>query len=943
VPLVPGRGEALDRISWRAFPGFRDWQNARFCAKVKAHASLVNPSLTNLALALMAGAATAAPVDYGRDVKPILAEHCHRCHGVSQQKAGLRLDTAVFARKGGEHGPALKPGASADSLILQAVKGAHDSIPRMPYKKPPLSEAQIGLLARWVDEGAAAPADEQPEKNAHWAFVPPVRPPVPNLANRKSKAANPIDAFILARLAREKIKPSPETDRATLFRRLSLDLTGLPPRIAEVDAFVNDRGPDAYEKVVERLLASPHYGERWGRHWLDVARYADSNGYSIDAPRSIWKYRDWVIKALNEDMPFDQFTIWQLAGDLIETNSLTPRTSRLDPLIATGFNRNTQINQEGGIDPEQFRVEAVMDRVNTTATAWLGVTLACAQCHDHKFDPFTQRDYYQFYAFFNNTIEDGHGKDAPEGMLEIPGENERPENQQKELEEAEVNLDRYLSTKVSDVLKWEESLAPEDVGKLRPGVRAALQTPVGERTMKQRRLIYAAFQPDDADFKERNTRLIKLESKQPKPVTTLVMVERKEPRQTHIFTKGDFTRPAAVVTPEVPAALKISDKPRSSRREEAHSSDGSLNRSQPVPLPQEKRTPSSAANQTESASLTARPETATAAAPPLPLPGGEGRGEGEPITNSQTRLATRLDLARWIVSTNNPLTARVIVNRVWQQYFGRGLVETENDFGTQGSPPSHPELLDWLAREFMEPASFNVERSTLNDPRSAPWSLKHLHRLIVTSATYRQSSKARPELAVIDPNNKLLARQNRLRLDAEIVRDVCLTASGLLNDKIGGPSVFPPQPDGVMTLGQSRREWKPSTGPDRYRRGMYTFFWRATPHPSLMVFDSADGFSTCTRRLRSNTPLQALTLLNDEAFHEFAQALAARILKEGPKTDDARIDHTFRLCLSRPPSTGERKRLLDLLNKELAVTDESTAWATVSRVLLNLDETITRE
>ena len=787
-----------------------------------------------------------------------------------------------------------------------------------------LTNLALGLMA--ASAAAAAPLDYLREaKPVHWAFVAPTRPLVPERVNRKSNVVNPIDAFILARLAKENIKPSPEANRVTLIRRLSLDLTGLPPTIAEVDAFVKDRGPDAYENVVERLLASPHYGERWGRHWLDVARYADSNGYSIDAPRSIWKYRDWVIAALNEDMPFDQFTIWQLAGDLIDTNSLPPRASPLEPLIATGFNRNTQINQEGGIDPEQFRVESVMDRVSTTATAFLGVTLACAQCHDHKFDPFTQRDYYQFYAFFNNTIEDGHGKDAPEGMLEIPGENEAAENQQKELEEAEINLDRYLSTKVSEVMKWEESLAPPDVEKLKPGVRTALKVPFAERTKKQRRVVYAAFQPDDEDFKQRNTRLAKLESNQPKLITTLVMVERKEPRETHVFTKGDFTRPAAKVTPDVPAALKLFNVGQAS----------SLSRA------------------TQSAQQSG--DNPASPNPALPV-----------VTGKMPVLPSRLDLARWLVATNNPLTARVIVNRVWQQYFGRGLVETENDFGTQGSLPSHPELLDWLDCELMQPTQADAahvspspggegrgegeqnQSRSANEPLTShlsprPWSLKHLHRLIVTSATYRQSSKARPNLAVMDPNNKLLARQNRLRLDAEIVRDVCLTTSGLLNDKIGGPSVFPPQPDGVMTLGQSRREWKPSTGPDRYRRGMYTFFWRATPHPSLMVFDSADGFSTCTRRLRSNTPLQALTLLNDEAFHEFAQALATRVLKEGPKTDPARIDHAFRLCLSRSPSKDEKQRLLKLLNHELAVADEPTAWATVSRVLLNLDETITRE
>ena len=813
----------------------------------------------------------AAP-DYVRDIKPLLVEHCYRCHGASQQKGGMRLDTPAAALKGGEHGAAFKPGKSAESLLVQVIAGAHDKLSRMPYKKPPLSAAQIALVTRWIDAGAIAPANEAPEKNLHWAFVAPTRPAPPQLVNRKAKNVNQIDSFILTRLMKENIKPSSEADRITLIRRLSLDLTGLPPSLAEVDAFVKDRDADAYETLVNRLLASPHYGERWGRWWLDAARYADSNGYSVDAPRSIWKYRDWVINALNADLPFDQFTIEQLAGDLLPDATMPQK-------IATGFHRNTQINQEGGIDPEQFRIESVMDRVNTTATAWLGATLACAQCHDHKFDPFTQREYYQFYAFFNSTIDDGHGKSAPDGMLEIPGESEGTAESQKALTEAEADLERYLNTKGSDVAKWEQSLTDEQKSALKTEVRRAMAKPLAERTTKQKRLGYAAFSKDDDNFKQRTDKLTKLEKGQPKPVTTLVMRELSQPRDTHVFTKGDFTRPAARVTPGVPAIL--------------HSFSA--------------------------------------------------------VTN-----ANRLDLARWLVATNNPLTARVIVNRVWQQYFGRGLVETENDFGTQGSPPSHPELLDWLACELMQPTSASSSPSPGGEgwgeggqkpSRSAnqPWSLKHLHRLIVTSATYRQSSKARPDLAINDPNNKLLARQNRLRLDAEIVRDVGLTASGLMNANVGGPSVFPPQPDGVMNLGQSRREWKPSTGADRYRRGMYTFFWRATPNPALMVFDSADGFSSCTRRLRSNTPLQALTLLNDEAFHEFAQALAARILKEGPTKDAARIDYAFRLCLSRQPTSAERARLMTLLKRERAGSDESTAWTAVSRVLLNLDETISRE
>ena len=849
-----------------------------------------------LALAGSAAAAFAAPVDYVREVKPIFADHCYRCHGASQQKGELRMDTAALASKGGENGPAFKSGKSAESLIVQAIKGEHDSISRMPYKKPPLKDEHIALIAKWIDEGAQAPADEQPEKNIHWAFVKGDRPALPQV-KQKDWARNAIDSFVLARLEKEKIKPSPEADRVTLIRRVSLDLTGLPPGIDEVETFVKDTSPDAYEKLVERLLKSPHYGERWGRHWLDAARYADSNGYSIDAPRSIWKYRDWVINALNRDLPFDQFTVDQLAGDLLPNPTLEQK-------IATGFNRNTQINQEGGIDPEQFRVESVMDRVNTTATAFLGLTVACAQCHDHKFDPITQKEYYQFYAFFNTTVNDGHGKGAPEGMLEIPGEVEASDTLEKELEEAEGDLDRYLDAKGSEVVKWEQTLTQEEKDKLKPEVQAALEVTFSKRTMKQKRAVYAAFRSDDAEFKQRNARLTRLERRQPKPITTLMMVEEKKTRETTVFIKGDFTRPGDKVEPGVPGIL--------------HDLKGKT----------------------------------TAARKPRPITVYAFAAAGNEAQADPDRL-TRLDLAKWIVDPENPLTPRVTVNRIWQQYFGRGIVETENDFGTQGILPTHPELLDWLASELIQPTDKYVK----------PWSLKHIHRLIVTSATYRQSSKVRGDLANVDANNKLLARQNRMRLDSEIVRDVALTASGLLNDKIGGPSVFPPQPAGVMTLGQSKREWKPSAGADRYRRGLYTFFWRATPHPALTVFDAPDGFSTCTRRIRSNTPLQSLTLLNDEAYVEFSQAMAAKLLKE-PGNDDERITRAFRYCLSRPPSAEEKQRLRDLLNAEMAALKKTpedvnrivgskppentdlvqlAAWTTVSRVILNLDETITRE
>ncbi|MFZ9853613.1 MAG: PSD1 and planctomycete cytochrome C domain-containing protein [Limisphaerales bacterium] len=706
-------------------------------------------------------------VDYLVDVKPLLTEHCVGCHGADKAESGLRLDTAAAALKGGMDGPAVVPGRPDESLLVRLV-GAHPGDrPRMPYKKAPLTDAQVNILKRWIESGAQVPLAEVPGRKIHWAFVPPVRRSIPLERVAGESARHPIDAWIGARLVAEGLSPAPEADRATLLRRVSLDLTGLPPSPERTAAFVADPRPDAYERVVEELLASPHHGERWGRWWLDVARYADSNGYSADQPRSIWPWRDWVVRSLNADMPFDQFIVEQLAGDLLPE-------ATLDQRIATGFHRNTQLNEEGGIDPEQFRIEGVLDRVNTTGTALLGLTVACAQCHDHKFDPIRQREYFQLFAFFNQ-------QDEPTLELPVAG-----------------------------------AVLAKDPGQ--PSKPAA------------------------------------------KPPTTLVLSERPAPRKTTVFIKGDFTRPGEEVGPGTPAVL-----------------------------------------------------------PAMHALAGGGRGPN------------RLDLARWLMDPAHPLTARVLVNRVWQQYFGRGLVETENDFGTQGSLPSHPELLDWLAVEFAQPA----------DAARSAYSLKHLHRWIVTSRTYRQSSVQRPDLLEKDPANRLLARQNRLRLDAELVRDVALSASGLLDPVLGGPPVHPPQPDGVMSLGQVRREWRTSAGGDRYRRGLYTYYWRATPHPALAVFDAPDAFSACTRRNRSNTPLQALTLLNDAAFVDFADALGRRIQAEAPVQD--RVAFGFRLCTGREPRALERERLERLYEVERRQVGEAGAWQTVARVLLNLDETITRE
>ncbi len=797
-------------------------------------------SLCLLGCAMLAGRSHAAGSldDYVRVVKPILAKRCVSCHGAERAKAALRLDTAASAIEGGDGGPAIVAGKAKESPLYLAVIGEGDGA-RMPYKRPPLPATEIEALRTWIDAGALAPKDESPSVTPiHWAFLPPRRAEPPTVRD-PGKIRNPIDRFILAPLERDGIAPSTEADRVTLIRRVHLDLTGLPPSLSEIDAFLADESPDAYGRVVDRLLASPHFGERWARPWLDLARYADSNGYSIDAPRSIWKYRDWVIDALNRDMPFDEFAIEQLAGDLLPE-------ATLDQKVATGFHRNTPINQEGGIDPEQFRIESVIDRVNTTGTAFLGLTVGCCQCHDHKYDPISQREYYQFFAFFNNC-------DEPDLKLATSEELARQD-------EVEAKIGRYLdevrkqnASLVEAQKAWEESLDMAGRQKQSEAFRNAMNVAFDARNEDQRSIAFEAFVEQSPAARATRQAIATMRKAAPKVVSTMVVRERPKPRDTRLFIKGDFTRLGDPVAPGVPKVL---------------------------------------------------PPLAAASSP-----------------------ANRLDLARWLVAPNHPLTARVAVNRIWQAYFGRGLVETENDFGTQGSPPSHPELLDWLASEFV----------------ARGWSVKAMHRLIVTSATYRQASIVRPDLAQVDPENRRLARQSRLRLEAELIRDTALSASGLLSTTIGGPSVFPPQPDGVMSQGQIKREWAASAGPDRFRRGLYTYFWRATPHPSLVVFDAPDATRACTRRMRSNTPLQALTLLNDRASIEFAEALAARVLREGPSDNPGRLAFAFRLTVARTPTEGELRRLSSLLDDARAVDPEREAWTTVARVLLNLDEFITRE
>jgi hypothetical protein len=655
-----------------------------------------------------------------------------------------------------------------------------------------------------TNHSARAPGEK------HWAFIAPVLPSLPVVKNARW-VRNPIDAFVLARLEREGIAPSAEADRATLLRRVYLDLIGLPPTLAQAQEFFTDRRPDAYERVVEELLASPHFGERWARHWLDLARYADTSGYQIDKPRPYaWLFRDWVIDSFNRDQPFDQFTIEQLAGDL-----LPGATS--DQLVASGFHRLTLMNHEEGTDAEEFRCKAKVDRVNTTATTWLGLTMGCAECHNHKYDPISQRDYYQLYAFFNNAEE----ADVSAPKLD---NKERFEKQKKEWGEQEARLKAAYN---------------------------AAKTNAVEATRVKRQLNQHRRNQPRADTLAHSFR------------------ESTNVASASIHVRGDFLRTGEVVRAAGPAVLS-------------------------------RLTP---------------------------------RGSH----------ADRLDLARWLVDPANPLTARVTVNHVWQHLFGRGLVATPNDFGTRGDAPSHPELLDWLAVAFHSGRRAEAQAS----PIDMAWSRKALIRLIVTSATYQQSSRARPELDTRDPLSTLLARQNRLRVEGEIVRDLHLAVAGLLNDDVGGPSFRPFMPDDIRGLGNAGAfSWENSSGDELHRRGLYIFSQRTVPYPTAMTFDQANSCESCPQRERSNTPLQALTLLNHGLFVECGTALGLRMAAVPLRAPREKIAAGFQLCLTREPSRAELNRLERLFREQTALaspTNAEAAFTQVAQVLLNLDEFMTRE
>lgn len=819
--------------------------------------TLICLSLGGLSSALLADGNR---LDFNRDIRPILSDKCFQCHGPDEKtlEGDLRLDvrtSAVGAK-------ALVPGSpELSEALARILSDDPDEVMPPPKTKKVVTSAEAETLRRWIAEGA--------EYKGHWAFEPVTAPEPP--ADK-----NPIDHFVHSELASRDITPSPEADPATLIRRLSLDLTGLLPAPDRVASFLAAYGKDpdtAVAALADELLASPHYGERWGRHWLDQARYADSNGYSIDGDREMWPYRDWVIRAINEDMPFDRFTIEQLAGDLL------PNATK-SQLVASGFHRNTLINQEGGTDPEQFRNEEVVDRVNTTGAVWLGLTLGCAQCHTHKYDPITHREYFELFAFFNHGTDinnTGATVEVSDGEMFL---RDPDPVKVKAIAEAKAALAKVNATTAKRQAEWEKA----EVAKAAPDTKEAplllaLRVAPDKRTNNQKKLLTAEFNKVDTEKTAATNVLTETLSALGlgAPVNMMVMRDLPQPRETFIHLRGSFLdhdRKTGPLSPGVPAALP--------------------------PLP----------------------ESATA-----------------------KERADRLDLARWLVRPDHPLTPRVTVNRVWMRYFGKGIVATENDFGMQSAFPTHPELLDWLAHDFV----------------ANGWSMKRLHKLIVTSATYRQSSHARPDLEETDPLNHLLARQNRIRVESEIVRDAALSASGQLHPKVGGPGVKPPQPEGVYAFTQNKKSWTAATGPDRYRRGLYIHFYRSAPYPLLTTFDSPDFQSVCTGRVRSNTPLQSLTLANDESLFELAQGLGARLMREVEGDDAARIRHAFLLCYSRPPAEAElnavasfrETQVTSFRNDPAAAAEvapkgskdpaEAASWTTVARALMNTDEFITRE
>jgi mono/diheme cytochrome c family protein len=819
-------------------------------------------------------AGPASAVDFNRDVRPILSRHCFACHGQddAQRARGLRLDHLADATKELKSGArAVVPGEPDESDLLARIVEEDETL-RMPPTKSGdrLDPAEVATLRRWIEQGATYAE--------HWSFTPPVVRPLPEI-----KAAdwprNGVDAWILSRLEREGLAPSPEADRFALIRRLSLDLRGLPPTPAEVAEFARDDSPDAYERAVDRLIQDPAFGERRARHWLDLARYADSSGFGSDPLRTIWRYRDWVIDAFNGNQPYNEFTIDQIAGDLRPSPTLSQT-------MATAFHRNTMTNTEGGTDDEEFRVAAIKDRVDTTLQVWMGLTMGCAKCHTHKYDPITHDDYYRTYAVFNQTQDTDRPDEAPTIQAPSPALLRKIQDVDARIAGEKARLLAATPELAAAQAAWERSLALEPGAEPDPGSRVAIPADVlaaidvspSDRSPAQSDRLLTYHRSVATQTKALRDEIARLTASRPAIPTLPVLAELAPAsrRTTHLMLKGNHLDPGHKVDAGVPGAFH-------------------------------------------------------------PLKAGE--------------TADRMSLARWLVDARNPLTARVEVNRIWGELFGSGLVETEEDFGTQGELPSHPELLDWLALELIR----------------LDWDTKALIRRIVTSSTYRQSSKVSPDLVKRDPRNKLLARAPRYRLEAETVRDQALSLSGLLSRKMDGPSVFPYQPGGLWQAAfNGERTWATSAGEDRHRRGLYTFWRRTTPYPSMTAFDAPSRETCAIRRIRTNTPLQAFVTLNDPVYVEASQALARRIVREGGSDERSRARFGLELCLGRPATDEQIDRIEQLYRGELdhyrtrpddakalateplgplpegMAADELAAWTTIANVLLNLDGVLTR-
>jgi hypothetical protein len=1119
------------------------------------------PMSAQLAQAVPAG--RAGKIDFLRDIQPILASRCYECHGPEKQKGKLRLDSKPLAFQGGQSGLIITPGKGKESVLYARISGL-EGLDQMPMGGPKLSSEQIELFRDWIDQGADWPeqaaggrrqearsgragdkesgrggeresgrvgesesgrrgdagpvsastiatAHNDTEKVPdHWAYKRPVRYPPP-AGKDPTWARNPIDNFILARLEAEGLKPSAEASKETLIRRLSLDLIGLPPTIAEVNAFLADKSSNAYEKLVDRLLASPHYGERWARPWLDLARYADTHGYEKDMRRRMWPYRDWVIQAINKDMPFDQFTIEQIAGDLLPNATIEQK-------VATGFHRNTMINEEGGVDPEEYRVAAVIDRVDTTASVWLGTTLACARCHNHKYDPFTQEEYYKFFAFFNNTEDEVAILQRTERRASGPSITLPPPpylaSHREQLEDEMVRLENILHTETPELkaaqAKWEREMASLSVpwalldpvavvsaggstlrtlndksvlagGRIperdtyivtahsplkringfrlevltdsslprggsgrsstgnflltgfevevmgahsapsRRSQVASRKSPEPEELPSNRTLIPHAgpatfdlrpatqdlrrleFSDAVADYSQKGRSIKDILSGDPSkgwgvdgdkeesagehqavfilkepfdlPTGAQLIIRLKHESDSSQYLIGRFRLsvssgkdPGRSV--RLPARLEaILGIPTAERTEEQKRMIADYYRSiAPALQPARERLAQARDlwKELSSPSMLVMKELSEPRQTHIMIRGNfldKGKQVTPGVPSVLQPLPTgvslnRLTLARWLVDKSNPLVARVTVNRFWMEYFGRGLVDTPEDFGTRGDPSTHPQLLDWLAAEFMQ----------------QNWSMKALHRLIVTSATYRQNSRVTQELLERDPHNRLLARGARFRMEAETIRDNALAIAGLLSDKMYGPSVFPLQPEGIWNVVYNDDKWQTSLAEDRYRRGIYTFWRRTAPYPFFTTFDAPSRENTCLARVRTNTPLQSLNILNDPVYFDAARGLANRILDftsplsvvRGPLSKE-RIAYAFRLCVAREPEAKELVRLDTFYNEELkhfrddrsaakdialrgevkpfkdADVSEFAAWTMVANVLLNLDETLTKQ